>query len=144
MEVRTDSQLVAITKRRNTELKSVRDLDPGFSCQGQVGMFIGLYLQSEVFARKLQSYYRTDTGKNDDGKLNISVLKAAVRHFKLSFKEEFIDQVFTGGTGTRGGKSARQLRNGYLHSLSTEDKNEITQNEKRLSVRLSEFLSIEI
>ena len=61
MAKKTEKQLDALQNVRNKELRGVLNLDPGFYCQGAVGKFIGLYIQSEVFAKKLQHYYRTDT-----------------------------------------------------------------------------------
>ena len=63
-------QKEALANSRNKELAAVRKLDPQFSCQGEIGTFIGLYLQSEVFAKKLQRYYRTDTNKKGKDELN--------------------------------------------------------------------------
>ncbi len=38
-------QKEALANSRNKELDAVQKLDPQFSCQGEVGSFIGLYLQ---------------------------------------------------------------------------------------------------
>ncbi|MDT7525104.1 hypothetical protein NOG12_03210 [Pseudidiomarina sp. GXY010] len=127
MKQKTKKQQDALNKQRNKELRSVQLLDPGFSCQGIVGEFIGTYIQSEVFAKKLQTYYRTDTGKSGKEDLNLGTLKAAIKHFRFSVSEADISGLFKGGPGIRGSKSARQLRNGYLHALSVEDKKEIEE-----------------
>ena len=144
MEKKTEKQINAIRDSRNKELKAVQALDPGFSCQGLVGKFIGIYIQSEVFAKKLQHYYRTDTNKSGKDELKINVLKAALKHFNLSFPENDIEILFKGGAGKRGSKSARQLRNGYLHTLSPDDKKEILSKAKSFIPKLKKFISNEI
>lgn len=141
---KSDKQREALRNARNKELKAVRALDPGFSCQGLVGKFIGVYMQSEVFAKKLQVYYRTDTNKSGKDELQINVLKAALKHFDLTFPERDLPDLFAGGPGKRGSKSARQLRNGYLHALSPEDKKEITSKAKTLVPKLQKFINNEI
>ena len=144
MEMKSDKQLEALRVARNKELKAVQDLDPGFTCQGLVGKFIGVYIQSEVFAKKLQVYYRTDTNKSGKDELQISVLKAALKHFNLTFSESELPSLFAGGPGKRGSKSARQLRNGYLHALSPEDKKEILSKAKTVIQKLQKFINNEI
>jgi len=138
---KTKKQLAAINKSRNAELNAIRKLDPGFSCQGLVGEFIGLYIQSEVFAKKIQRYYWSDTNKSGKDNLYTRSLKAAMKHFNLEFSERDIKVMFTGGPGNKGMKSARQLRNGYLHSLSPNDANEIRAKASTLIPLLANFLS---
>ena len=140
----TGKQLQALRNVRNRELKSVRCLDPGFSCQGKVGNFVGLYIQSEVFAKKLQHYYRIDVKKAGKDELRIDVLKAAIKHFRLCFSGNHVDMLFKGGHGTKGIKSARQLRNGYLHNLSPEDNKEIIKNADSFLPKLEKFLVLEV
>ena len=122
----------------------MQTLDPGFSCQGIVGEFISVYIQSEVFAKKLQNYYRTDSKKTGKDELQIQTLKAALRHFNISIPEADISNLFIGGLGIRGSKSARQLRNGYLHSLSTEDKTEIEIKANIFILQSRKFISLEL
>tara|TARA_R110001583_G_scaffold170193_1_gene323544 strand:+ start:553 stop:993 length:441 start_codon:yes stop_codon:yes gene_type:complete len=137
-------QKEALANSRNKELDAVQKLDPQFSCQGEVGSFIGLYLQSEVFAKKLQRYYRTDMNKTAEDKLNITALKAALNHFKLTFDDTDLPELFKGGAGKQNEKSARQLRNGYLHSLSSNDKKEIQKKATTLNSKLRKFLSLRV
>lgn len=144
MADKSEKQLEALRIARNKELKSVLALDPGFSCQGLVGEFIGIYIQSEVFAKKLQQYYRTDTKKSGKDELQINVLKAALKHFNIPLPESDIPILFKGGPGKRGSKSARQLRNGYLHALSVEDKKEIMSKANSVIFKLRKFINNEI
>jgi hypothetical protein len=144
MKKKTEKQLDALRDTRNKELKAVHALDPGFSCQGLVGRFIGIYIQSEVFAKKIQHYYRTDTNKSGKDELQINVLKAALKHFNLSFPDSDVSSLFKGGAGKRGSKTARQLGNGYLHALSPDDKKEITSKAESYISKLQKFISNEI
>lgn len=144
MDNKSDKQRKALRLARNKELESVHALDPGFSCQGEVGEFIGVYIQSEVFAKKLQNYYRKDTNKTGKDELQITTLKAALKHFNLTIPETDISILFKGGSGKRKSKSARQLRNGYLHALSPEDKNEIMSKASTYIPKLKKFINNEI
>lgn len=144
MKQKSKKQQGALVAQRNRELRAVKALDPGFSCQGIVGEFIGVYIQSEVFAKKLQAYYRTDSNKTGKDELQITTLKAALNHFNVLVPETDISKLFKGGAGKRGSKSARQLRNSYLHALSIEDKKEIESKAKTFIVKLREFISYEL
>lgn len=144
MDSRTQKQAAAITKTRNSALATVLSQNPGFSCQGKVGAFVGLYIQAEVFACKLQSYYCKDKKKKSSAQLNIATLTSALSHFSIDIKDDEIRFLFLGGTGEKGKKSARQLRNGYFHSLSQEDKSEIVSKFDLLERALKMFLSIKL
>lgn len=144
MKQKSRKQQDALTAQRNKELRIVHSLDPGFSCQGIVGEFIGIYIQSEVFAKKLQTYYRTDSNKTGKDELQINTLKAALKHFNILTLEDDIPNLFRGGPGKRGSKSARQLRNGYLHALSAEDKKEIESKANIFISKLRKFISHEL
>jgi hypothetical protein len=124
---KTTKQLSALNSRRNQCLYEAENCDPGFGCQGIVGQFIGYYLRCEVFATKLQNFYQKDNGYKETS-LNTKDLKNAFSHFDIHLDNEKIIKIFQGGTGKRGTKSARQLRNGYLHQLSSADKTEIENN----------------
>lgn len=129
--------------RRNKGLANADATDPGFSCQGVVGEFVSVYLRAELLALKLQHYYQTDM-QNKQTSLNITALRRAIKHFNLHFSEEKILLIFRGGKGKRGNKSAKQLRNGYLHRLSEADKKEIVCNGKSLIKEMAKLLKLRI
>ncbi|WP_140185918.1 hypothetical protein [Providencia stuartii] len=141
---RSHRQNSALSARRNLGLESVVKAAPGFSCQGKVGEFIDFYLRCEVFAAKLQSFYQKDKNLNNQSALNIVTLRNALEHFNLYFKYESLDLIYKGGTGNRGSKSARQLRNGYLHGLSEADKNEIEQRSSEYVELMKLFLQLRL
>jgi hypothetical protein len=128
------------SSKRLKALGGVALLDPKFHCAGVVGEFISLYLQTEVMAKKIQNYYRTDKNKADLDKIQIQVLKASLKHFSLPFNDSDVSLIFKGGEGLVGKKSARQLRNGYLHSLSPSDKNEIIHKAQQYVAIMEKFL----
>jgi len=144
MKKKTEKQAEYIRKNRNSEIASVSKLNPNFSCQGVVGEFIDLYLQCEVMAKKLQSYYRSDTGKPGKNELQIQALTASLKHFSINYAPLDLSILFKGGGGTRGKKSARQLRNGYLHNLSPEDGKEIIMNASIFIPNMKAFLLLRI
>ena len=133
----------ALSKRRNKGLEDSVSKAPGFSCQGNVGGFIDMYLCCEVFATKIQHYYQTDSNLKKT-KLNIDYLRKSLQHFNLHFDEQCLSEIFRGGEGKRSCKSARQLRNGYLHQLSEADKNEILDKHRNLSASMKKFLTLRI
>lgn len=136
---RSDKQESALNQRRNTGLDDAVSKDPGFSCQGKVGEFIGLYLRCELFATRLQHYYQTDKQYKQGG-LNTDMLSKAFEHFGIPFDQDKLLSIFKGAEGKRGSKSARQLRNGYLHQLSEPDKLEIIDKHQVLVKEMSRLL----
>jgi len=143
MSIRTDKNQLALTRRRNESLSGAEEKDPGFSCQGLVGEFIGCYLRCDLFVTRLQNYYQTDKQYKKTG-LNTKTLNEAFNHFGLHFSEEKVLILFQGGTGKRGRKSAKQLRNGYLHQLSKADKDEILTKCSVLIPLMSRLLKMRI
>ena len=139
MERRSDKQKTALNQRRNTGLDDAEMKDPGFSCQGKVGEFIGLYLRCELFAIRLQHYYQTDK-QYKKGRLNTDMLSQALDHFDIPYDQDTLLSIFKGAEGKRGSKSARQLRNGYLHQLSEPDRLEIIEKHSTLKKEMNRVL----
>lgn len=129
-----------MVKRRNTGLDDAVSKDSGFSCEGKVGEFISLYLKCEIFATRLQHYYQTDK-QYKKGNLNTDSLSEALDHLGLPADKDKIILLFKGGKGKKGSKSARQLRNGYLHQLSEADRLEIIEKYSVLAAEMERFLN---
>lgn len=138
-KLRTAKQKLALTQRRNNGLNDAATKAVGFSCQGKVGEFVDLYIRCELFATRLQHYYQTDKQYKEAG-LNTESLVKALEYFGLYLKKSSLLSIFKGGEGKRGIKSARQLRNGYLHQLSDADKSEIIEKHSKLTVAMERFL----
>jgi len=143
MNRRSKKQESALTQRRNTGLDDAVSKDPGFSCQGLVGEFISDYLRCDLFATRLMNYYQADK-QYKKTKLNTQALDEACRHFSLHFPKENILRLFRGGEGKRGEKSAKQLRNGYLHQLSKADRNEILEKSTEFTLPMKQLLKLRI
>lgn len=126
--------------QRKGVLIEITQRAPGFCCQGNLGMFLDRYFVAEVLARKLMSFYQNDTGKTHFDKMQIQQLNAAISHFGVVFSERDIRTLFLGGEGQRDTKSARQLRNGYVHNLSSADRCEIESNASALTFLLNNFI----
>jgi hypothetical protein len=124
---------------RNRSLDQIERRDPGFGCEGKVGAFVSAYLRAEVFATRIITFYRADRGLKGKG-LQVDVLVAATRHFGMGVDPANIRALFLGGEGKRGAKTARQLRNGYLHTLSAEDRKEILTSSGILTSQLTAFI----
>ena len=142
-KAKTKNQVNALNLRRNNSLIEVEKINPGFDCQGVVGQFIGCYLQCEVFATKIQHFYQKDKN-HEEKQLNAKALADALAHFNMQYSNESLIRIFRGGEGKRGSKSARQLRNGYLHRLSDSDREEIKINGQGLIGEMKCFLKLRI
>lgn len=130
---------MSLTTLRKKELNKIISANPKFECQGVVGQFLDVYLVSEVLIRRLIHYYVKDTSKIETKTFNIKQLKLALAHFDIPFIESKINLLFGGGEGKRGEKTARQLRNGYIHSLSTMDYDEILKKSNIFIPLLEDF-----
>ena len=86
------------------------------------------------------SFYHEDTKKSGSCDIQVQKLGAAIKYFKVGFSEPDTKVLFRGGEGLRGSKSARQLRNGYVHGLSAEDRIEIERKAPRLNAMLNRFI----
>ena len=130
-----------LSKKRRESLKNIADKKIGFSCQGKVGAFIDNYVVCEATATKLVQFYKTDKKLKLGGTLRKDEILNALKHFGFQMLGQDISTVFTGGKGRKGAKSARQLRNGFLHSISDSDKNEIQKKYSQLIKLMNMFLS---
>jgi hypothetical protein len=133
--------MIWLSAQRREVLLEVTQRSPGLSCQGDLGAFLDRYLVAEALARKVVSYYQDDTKKPSSNAIQVQQLSAAIRHFGIIFSESDTRTLFFGGEGLRGKKSARQLRNGYIHSLSAEDRVEIEQMAPLLIEMLNGFIN---
>lgn len=133
-------------KTLNTQqVKHLKDLatnSPNFKTdKSNLGEFFNLYIICEITARRLVRYYRE--AKSDASNLISPSIDSAVNTFFPS-KSNSIDvkKIFEGSEGKRGYKSCRQLRNGYLHSLSSSDKKEIEDRFEDLKTSMSAWLDL--
>ncbi len=91
----------------------------------------------------MQQYFQTDKGYKKTN-LNTATLTDAIQHFEMHFSGDVVLILFQGGEGKRGKKSAKQLRNGYLHQLSEADKNEIIDKAPSFIKEMEKFILMRI
>lgn len=68
------------------------------------------------------------------------MLSKAFEYFDIPFNQDGLLFIFKGGEGKRGNKSARQLRNGYLHQLSESDRLEIIDKHPVFAEKMNRLL----
>jgi len=115
---------IILSDKQLKELKEIPALEPGFKEQGEVGVFIDLWVVCEVLSKKYIMYHK----QLSELPINWTYpqLIAALNSFSVSFDDKYMKPAFkSGNKGKRGSKSARQLRNGYIHTLSANDREEI-------------------
>lgn len=132
--------MTVLSSQRRGILIEITQRFPGFSCQGDLGAFLERYFVADVLSRKVMSFYQDDIKKLRSDKIQVQQLSAAVRHFGIIYTELDLRTLFLGGEGLRGSKSARQLRNGYVHDLSAEDRVEIERMAPVLNDMLNSFI----
>ncbi len=121
-----------LSVKQKKELLNIAKLEPGFKCQGKVGLFLDNWLICEVLANRLIMYHKP--GKEPLIQWQYTQVISALKNFGIVYDDQKVEPVFKGGRkGKRGNKSARQLRNGYLHLLSENDKSEIESRSKELN-----------
>lgn len=126
---------------RRSILAEIANRRPGFSCQGKLGHFLDDYLVAESLLRRLISYYAADTTRKASENLQTIQITAAMSHFNMAVRQSDVIDAFQGGPGKRGFKSARQLRNGYLHDLNPDDREEIISKLTKIKALLSGIVS---
>ena len=125
-----------LSEKQKKEILNITELDPGLKCQGKVGLFLDNWLICEVLAKRLIMYHKQK--KETPNRWNYTQVSSALKYFGIDYDDQKVEPAFKGGSkGKRGNKSARQLRNGYLHSLSENDKTEIETRSKELNVLLT-------
>jgi len=129
-----------LSAKQIKELKKILRLSPMFHVQGKLGDFFDYYLMCEVTARKLIFF---KTGKTSQT-LYINSIDSTVKHyFPSQYTATPIDKIFSSGSKSgRNNKSCRQLRNGYIHSLSKEDKSEIESRIIVLKADMQKWLNL--
>jgi len=133
-----------LNTQRKTELKKITNQSPGFNSQGELGVFFDLFLVCEATARKLIVYYKKEISKTESKIYTINEVKAALNLFSISNSNDdnFVNNIFKSGKGSRGKKTCRQLRNGYFHSLSQKDRAEIESRSEDLTENMKKWIQL--
>ncbi|WP_445397938.1 hypothetical protein [Zobellella sp. An-6] len=125
---------VSLTKQQLKALADIANCSPGFKAQGVLGDFLDLWLVCEVLAKKLITYHKNLS--DIPFRWSYTQLEASFKHLGISYCESKVKTMFhSDKKAKRGSKPARVLKNGYLHTLSDADREEIES-------RASELLEI--
>lgn len=156
-----------ILPQRAIALKEVFDAKPDLTSESDsdLAVFLSTYLLCEALANKLIEYFETDNQsmnvkpkkikclsygaenecskkKNQFKPLDVGKIKKALIHFSLDFPCNDTDTIFKSGKGKVGERTARQLRNEYMHSLSLSARKEIAERTPELLNFMSRFCTI--
>lgn len=132
-----------LSQQERKELRKCTRNIVGFRVQGNLGLFIDKYLVCELLARKIIEYKNNRSNKNGSQNYTIMQIKASYKTLlNIAYAPGVIDIIFPGGEGIRGQKSPRQLRNGFIHSISKHDIEEIDINIKALVSAMDEWIII--
>jgi hypothetical protein len=132
------------TQRRKT-LYGIISSSPDFACEGPLGDFVGKYLVCEALAQKLVGYYKEDKkiSRAPNQPLSWIEIDAAAKNFSIGLSESQIEETFKAGRRRkRGERTPRQLRNGYFHTLSPKDAQEIIGRSKELLTLMDSWISV--
>jgi hypothetical protein len=129
-----------LTGKQIKELKKILRLNPNFSAQGKLGEFFDSYLLCEATARKLVHY---KTGKDNITLYTTSIDSAIKQFFPSNFSTIPVNKIFASSLRTnRNNKTCRQLRNGYIHNLSKENRTEIENRIISLNEDMNKWLNL--
>ena len=135
---------MTLTTQQRQALIKVVERVPGLACQGKLGDFLEKYLVAEAMARKILKFGAGTESGTVHQSLDLRLIQQAARSLSLGTSPEALRALFLGGVGIRGTKSARQLRNGYLHSLNQQDRDEIESRFLELASLLTSFMEATI
>ena len=121
-------------------LQRIINNQPNFKQQGKLGDFFDLYLVCEATARKL-IFYSTSRGSSDSFKVHI-IESSTMTFFPSKIGNIPIRDIFKAGAGIRGNKTCRQLRNDYIHSLSSLDRSEIEERIIPLKQNMEQWINM--
>ncbi len=124
-----------LNENQRKALREIIDSEPGFKAQGVIGEFLDLWLVCEVLVKKLIMYQKSESELPMNWQW--TQVGPALRNFGIMYEDEKVKPAFSGDRkAKRGEKSARVLRNGYLHTLSKSDTSEIERRKKELLLLL--------
>lgn len=153
--------------QRAKALNDVFAAKPDLTSDSELSDFLSAYFLCEALANKLIEYMETDDPprsakpkktkcsscgtENECPKkkasshfktLDVGKIKKALIHFSLDFPCDDTDTVFKSGNGIVGERTARQLRNGYAHSLSPYAREKIAERAPELLEIMMRFCTV--
>lgn len=113
---------------------------------GMPEKFLLQFVFFEAVVRLIGHYYRERTGQKKKStsheSLNIDVVRRSFAHFGISVADERLGLLLDSNLTKRGGKSARELRNGLAHQWKAEDVTEVNARCDDLSNALTSVIDV--
>lgn len=156
-----------LTPKRIVALKALLSAKPNFASDHSLASFLSSYLLCEALANRLVEYYELDVDaeriakkkptlnnrtpetlpakdskKNQFKPLLITSVKKSINHFALHFSNTDLETIFMSSNKTGESRTARQLRNLYLHSLSVSAHDEICSRIQQLLDIMERFIDV--
>jgi hypothetical protein len=115
---------------------------PNGLLRGTAECFLLRYVFLEALIRLVGRYYRerSTTQKRvveQDGSLNVDVVKRSLKHFGVLVDERRVDGLLASPKAKRGQKTARVLRNGLVHRWDVGDADEVIKRFEEIEVAMS-------
>lgn len=135
-------------KLRNDVIKRLKKIESCLSDESKrlaKDQFLEKFMVCETLCKRIQEAYYTSTGKPKemrDIKLNLTDIKAAMKYAGYVIPDKAMLSDIFSCEKKRGNKSAKELRNGIVHSLQVEDINEVFDRRLFLTTRMDEYLQL--
>lgn len=128
--------------QQSREIAKLLGRQPKGLRRGTPECFLQRYAFLEALIRLVGRYYRerSTTQKKvveQDGSLNVVVVKRSLKHFGVLVGERRVDAVFASPKARRGSKTARLLRNGLVHRWDAGDADEVIKRFEELELAMS-------
>ena len=131
-----------LTTRQRRELRELIRRKP--NCPQRLGTaecFILNFVSFEANSRRICHYYRCRKASKSEsrGPILIDQLEKALAFYEVTFPRENLDKLLNSKLKKRGGKSARNLRNGIFHRWCKSDCAEATKRFEEFSALFQNF-----
>ncbi len=156
-----------LTPKRIVALKALLSAKPDFASDHLLSSFLSSYLLCEALANRLVEYYELDVGaecmakekstlnnrkpeippakdskKNQFKTLRVPTIRKSINHFALHFASADLNSLFKSSNNPGENRTARQLRNSYIHSLSSNAHDEICSRIQEFLDTMGRFIEI--
>lgn len=120
-------------QQRRALQRQTKDAPPA---DAKVTEFLEAFCFFEALVRTIGKYYRARNGALPKSEvhepLNLDVVDRSFKHFGIALSAQELNLLLSSGSRKRGSKSARNLRNGVVHTWAKEDRTEICDRFARL------------
>lgn len=128
--------------QQSREINKLLRRQPKSFRRGTPECFLLQYVFLEALTRLVGRYYRdrSTTQKKvveQDGSLNVEVIKRSLKHFGILVDERRVNAVLASPKARRGSKTARVLRNGLVHRWDVGDAEEAVKRFDEFNVAMT-------